>query len=79
MDDKLDEQDAILCKGKINDWVFEYRKNKQAMLHNVDPMLYLTNEETQKQLSRSVTEWEVFFAEFEASWGYWFLDVKTMM
>ena len=42
-------------------------------------MLDLTNEEKQRQLSRSVTEWEEFFAELEASWGYWFPDVKTLM
>ena len=79
MDDKLDEQGASLCKGKLNEWVFEYRENKQAMLHNVDLMLDLTNKEKQRQLSRSVTEWKEFFAELEASWGYWFPDVKTML
>ena len=26
MDDKLDEQGAILCKGELNDCVFKYRK-----------------------------------------------------
>ena len=79
MDDKLDEQGATLCKGKLNDWVFEYRGNKQALLHNVDLMLDLTNEEKQRQLSRSVTEWEEFFVNLEDSWGYWFPDVKTML
>ena len=79
LDDKLDEQGAILRKGELNDWVFEYRENKQALLHNVDLMLDLTNKEKQKQLSRSVTEWKEFFAELEASWGYWFPDVKTLM
>ena len=79
MDDKLDEQGASLCKGKLNDWVFEYRENKQAMLHNVDLMLDLTNEEKQRQLSRSVTEWEEFFVKLEDSLGYWFPDVKTML
>ena len=79
LDDKLDEQGAILRKGELNDWVFEYRENKQALLHNVDLMLDLTNEEKQRQLSRSVTEWKEFFAELEASWGYWFPDVKTLM
>ena len=79
LDDKLDEQGASLCKGKLNDWVFEYRENKQALLHNVDLMLDLTNKEKQRQLNRSVTEWEEFFAELEASWGYWFPDVKTLM
>ena len=79
LDDKLDEQDAILCKGKLNDWVFEYHENKQSLLHNVDLMLDLTNEEKQRQLSRSVIEWEKLFAELEASWGFWFPDVKTML
>ena len=79
MDDKLDEQGAILCKGKLNDWVFKYRENKQALLHNVDLMLDLTNEEKQRQLTRSVTEWEEFFVKLEASWLYWLPDVKTML
>ena len=79
MDEKLDEQGAILRKGELNDWVFEYRENKQALLHNVDLMLDLTNEEKQRQLSRSVTEWKEFFAELEASWRYWFPGVKTIM
>ena len=79
LDDKLDEQGAILRKEELNDRVFEYRENKQALLHNVDLMLDLTNKEKQRQLSRSVTEWEEFFAELEASWGYWFPDVKTLM
>ena len=79
MDEKLDEQGAILRKGELNDWVFEYRENKQALLHNVDLMLDLTNEEKQRQLSRSVTEWKEFFAELEASWRYWFPGVKTLM
>ena len=79
LDDKLDEQGASLCKGKLNDCVFEYRENKQATLHNVDLMLDLTNKEKQRQLSRSVTEWKEFFAELEAGWGYWFPDVKTLM
>ena len=79
LDDKLDEQGAILRKEELNDWVFEYRENKQALLHNVDLMLDLTNKEKQRQLNRSVTEWEEFFAELEASWGYWFPDVKTLM
>ena len=79
LDDKLDEQSDSLCKGELNDWVFEYRENKQAMLHNVDLMLNLTNEEKQRQLSRSVTEWEEFFVKLEDSLGYWFPDVKTML
>ena len=79
LDDKLDEQGAILRKEELNDWVFEYRENKQALLDNVDLMLDLTNEEKQRQLSRSVTEWEEFFVKLEDSLGYWFPDVKTML
>ena len=79
LDEKLDEQGASLCKSKLNDWVFEYRENKQAMLHNVDLILDLTNEEKQRQLGRGVTEWEEIFAKLESSWGYWFPDVKTML
>ena len=79
LDDKLDEQGSSLRKSKLNDWVFDYRENKQAMLLNVDLMLDLTNKEKQRQLSRSVTEWEEFFAQLEANWGYWFPDVKTML
>ena len=79
LDDKLDEQGAILRKEELNDWVFEYRENKQALLHNVDLMLDLTNKEKQRQLSRSVTEWKEFFVKLENSWGYWFPDVKTML
>ena len=72
LDDKLDEQGATLCKGSMNAWVFKYLENKQIFLHNVDFMLDLKNEETKRQLSRSVTEWKAFFAELEASWGFWF-------
>ena len=46
---------------------------------NVDLILDLANEEKQRQLSRSVTEWEEFFVELEASWGYWFPDMETML
>ena len=56
LDVKLDEQGAILCKGKMNYWVFEYLENKQVLLHNVDLMLDLTNDETHRQISPSVTE-----------------------
>ena len=63
LEHKLDEQDAILCKGKLNDWVSEYREIKQAFLNNVDLMLDLTNEETVRQLSRSVTGREEFFGK----------------
>ena len=70
---------SLSCKGKLNDRVFKYRENEQALLHNVDLMLDLTNEEKQRQLSRSVTEWEEFFVKLEESWGYWFSDVKTKL
>ena len=40
------------------DWVVEYRERRQALLFCVDFMLRLANEEPQRQLSRSVTEWE---------------------
>ena len=42
-------------------------------------MLSLTNEETQRQLRRSVTEWEECFAKLESSWGYWFPDAKQAL
>ena len=51
--------------------VVEYSENKQALLHKVDLMLDLTNEETQRKLGRSVTEWEEFFEELETSWRFW--------
>ena len=79
LEDRLDEQCAILCKRKLNDWVFEYRENKQALLHNMDLMLDLTKEETQRRLSRSVTECEEFSAQLDGSWGYWFPDVKKKL
>ena len=79
LDEKLDEQEVILCKRKLNDWIFEYPENKQALLYNVDLMLDLLNEETQRRLTRSVTEWEKFFAHLQESWGHWFPDVKTML
>ena len=43
---KLEEQSATLCKGKLNDRVFEYREKKQVLLHNVDLMLDLTKEDS---------------------------------
>ena len=42
-------------------------------------MLSLTNEETQRQLSRIMTEWDECFAKLESSWGYWFPDVQQML
>ena len=38
LNDKLDKQGATLCKRNLNDWVFEYSENKQALLHNIDLM-----------------------------------------
>ena len=79
LDDKLDEKTAVVSKRNLIDWVIEYRERRQALLFCVDFMLSLTNEETQRQLSRSVTEWDEFFAKLESSWGYWFPDVQQML
>ena len=79
LDDKLDEEGAVVSKSKLIDRVIEYRERRQALLFCVDFMLSLTNEETQRQLSRSVTEWDEFFAKLESSWGYWFPDVQQML
>ena len=79
LDDKLDEERAVVSKRNLIDWVIEYRERRQALLFCVDFMLTLTNEETQRQLSRSVTEWDEFFAKLESSWGYWFPDVQQML
>ena len=79
LDDKLDEEGAVVSKSKVIDRVIEYRERRQALLFCVDFMLSLTNEETQRQLSRSVIEWDEFFAKLESSWGYWFPDVQQML
>ena len=79
LDDKLDEEGAVVSKSKLIDRVIEYRERRQALLFCVDFMLSLTNEETQRQLSRSVTEWDQCFAKLESSWGYWFPDVQQML
>ena len=79
LDDKLDEEGAVVSKSKLIDRVIEYRERRQALLFCVDFLLSLTNEETQRQLSRSVTEWDEFFAKLESSWGYWFPDVQQML
>ena len=79
LDDKLDEEGAVVSKSKLIDRLIEYRERRQALLFCVDFMLSLTNEETQRQLSRSVTEWDEFFAKLESSWGYWFPDVQQML
>ena len=79
LDDKLDEEGAVVSKSKLIDRVIEYRERRQALLFCVDFMLSLTNEETQRQLSRSVTEWDECFAKLESSWGYWFPDVHQML
>ena len=79
LDDKLDEERSVVSKGNLIDWVFEYRERRQALLFCVDFMLSLTNEETQRRLSRSVTEWDECFAKLESSWGYWFPDVQQML
>ena len=79
LDDKLDEKEAVVSRRNLIDWVIEYRDRRQALLFCVDFMLGLTNEETQRQLSRSVTEWEECFVKMEWSWGYWFPDVKQIL
>ena len=79
LDDKIDEEGAVVSKSKLIDQVIEYRERRQALLFCVDFMLSLTNEETQRQLSRSVTEWDEFFAKLESSWGYWFPNVQQML
>ena len=79
LDDKLNEETAVVSKRNLIDWVIEYRERRQALLFCVDFMLSLTNEETQRQLSRSVTEWDECFAKLESSWGYWFPDVHQML
>ena len=79
MDDKLVEKEAVVAKSNLIDWVIEYCDRRQALLFSVDLILSLTNEETQRQLSRSVTEWKECFAKLESSWGYWFPDAKQML
>ena len=79
LDDKLDEKEAVVSRSNLIYWVIEYRERRQALLFCVDFMLSLTNEETQRQLSRSVTEWDECFAKLESSWGYWFPDVQQML
>ena len=70
LDDKLDEKEAVVSKSNLIVWVIEYRDRRQALLFCVDFMLSLTKEETQRQLSQSVTGWEECFANLESSWGY---------
>ena len=79
LDDKLDEEGAVVSKSNLINRVIEYRERGQALLFSVDFMLSPINEETQQQLSRSVTEWDDCFAKLESSWGYWFPDVKQML
>ena len=79
LDDKLDEERAVVSKRNLIDWVIENRERRQALLFCVDFMLSLTNEETQRRLSRSVTEWDECFAKLESSWRYWFPDVQQML
>ena len=78
-DDKLDEKDAVVAKSSLIDCVIEYRERRQALLFCVDFMLNLRNEETQRELSRSVTEWKESFSKLESSWGYLFLDAKQKL
>ena len=68
LDNYLDEKDAVVSKSSLFDQVIDYRERRQALLFYVDSMMSLTNEETQKQLMRCVTEWEECFAKLESSW-----------
>ena len=79
LDDKLVEKEAAVAKSNMIDWVIKYHDRRQALLIYVDFMLSLTKEGMQRQLSRSVTEWEECFAKLESSWKYWFPDVKEMI
>ena len=79
LDDKLDEKEAVVSKSNLIDRVTECRERRQAWLCCLDSMLSLTKEETQRQLSRSVTDWEEFFAKMESSWGYWFSNAKQKL
>ena len=54
-------------------------KGLTSKAHNVEQMLDLTNKEKQRRLCRSTTEWEESFLKLEASLGYWFADVKTIL
>ena len=79
LDDKLHEKGVFGAKSRLIDRVIEYRDIRQSFLFCVDFMWSLTNEEAQRQLSRSVTEMEECFAKLESSWVYWFPDVKQML
>ena len=70
LDDKLDEKEAVVAKSNVIDVAVEYRERRQALWFCVDSILSLTIKETQRQLSRSVTEWEECFAKLEQSWGF---------
>ena len=70
---------AVVSRSDLIDRVFEYLERRQALLLCRDFRLSLTNEETQTQLRRSVTEWDECFASLESSWGYWFPDAKQML
>ena len=78
LDDKLDEKEPVVSKSNLIDRVIEYRERRQLLLFYIDFMLNLMKEETQRQLSRSVTEWEKCFAKLESIWGFWFHDAKQM-
>ena len=67
---------ASVPESDLIDVVVKYRHRRKALLFCVDSMLSLMNEKVQRQLSRSVTEWEECFAKLELSWGYGFPDVK---
>ena len=66
LDDKFDEKETVVSKSNLIGQVIEYCERRQALLFCVDSMLSLTNEETQKKLSRSVFEWEECFAKLKS-------------
>ena len=48
LDDKLDEEEAVVSKSNLIDRVVEYRERRQALLFCVDFMLSLTNKKNAK-------------------------------
>ena len=61
--DKLDEKEAVVSKRNLIEQLTEYYKRKQKLLFYVDYMLSLLNDETQRLLSRRMTEWEELFTQ----------------
>ena len=61
--DKLDEKEAVVSKRNLIEQLTEYYKRKRKLLFYVDYMLSLLNDETQRLLSRRMTEWEELFTQ----------------